>query len=521
MASHRSLERARHYIDAGQPDAARISLEGILQREPGNLDALHLLLRQLLIAGHVRRPAELALAAADHAVDSADCILRAATDLMRVGEFAAARRILALPLLGAMAEPEHIFRHAQLRSRAGEHQHALHLLGQAARLGMDNPALRSLRGQLRMYCGDLAGARADYAALLDADPADARAALALVRLRQDEPAPARASAIEEAISLVEEGDRKAALHFALFEELHAMRRHAQAWSALQAANAAMRRVFAYDSALEQQLFDNLIGRCTPEFIRARPVEDSPDGPVPIFVIGLPRSGTTLLDRLLGSHPEITSAGELGDFSYQMGWATDRDTSAVLDIDIVDRAGEADFQELGRRYRAQTGWRAQGRPFFIDKLPANFLLAGFIAKALPEARLLHVVRDPVDVCFSNFRAFFGYAYAYSYNLDDIATHHARYCRLMAYWHAAMPGRILDVDYEQLATDPEGTLRRVLDFCGLPFDAACLDPARNNAAPTATLSSVQIRGAIRLHRSAWQPYASHLALLQRALEQNRSG
>ena len=150
MASHRSMERARHYIDAGQPDAARISLEGILQREPGNFDALHLLLRQLLIAGHARRPAELALAAAGHAVDSADRILRAATDLMRVGEFAAARRILALPPLDATTEPEHLFRHAQLRSRAGEHKHALHLLEQAARLGMESPALRSLRGQLRM-----------------------------------------------------------------------------------------------------------------------------------------------------------------------------------------------------------------------------------------------------------------------------------------------------------------------------------------------------------------------------------
>lgn len=521
MASHRSLERARHYIDAGQPDAARICLEGILQREPGNPDALHLLLRQLLITGHARRPAELALAAAGHAVDSADHILRAATDLMRVGEFATARRILALPLLDATAAPEHVFRHAQLRSRAGEHQHALHLLEQAARLGLESPALRSLRGQLRMYCADFVGARADYAALQDADPADARAALALVRLRQGEPAPAQASAIERAIPLAEEGDRKAALHFALFEELHALRRYAQAWSTLQSANTAMRRVFAYDSDQEQQLFDSLIGLCTAEFIGARPFEDSADGPAPIFVIGLPRSGTTLLDRLLGSHPKITSAGELGDFSYQMGWATDHDTSAVIDVDIVDRARGADFREVGRRYRAQTSWRAQGRPFFIDKLPANFLLAGFIAKALPGARLVHVVRDPVDVCFSNFRAFFGYAYAYSYNLDDIAEHHARYCRLMAHWHAAMPGRILDVDYAQLATDPENTLRRVLDFCGLPFDAACLDPARNNATPAATLSSVQIRGAIRPHRNAWQPYCGHLAPLQRALEQSRMG
>ncbi|MDE1898939.1 MAG: sulfotransferase [Xanthomonadaceae bacterium] len=521
MASYRSLERARHYIDAGQPDAARICLEGILQREPGNPDALHLLLRQLLIAGHARRPAELALAAAGYAVDSADHILRAATDLMRVGEFATARRILAMPLLDATAAPEHIFRHAQLRSRAGEHEHALRLLEQASRRGMESPALRSLRGQLRMYCADFAGARADYEALQDADPADARAALALVRLHQGEPAPAQASAIERAIPLAEEGDRKAALHFALFEELHALRRYAQAWSVLQSANAAMRRVLAYDGDQEQQLLDSLMRRCTPEFIDARPVEDSPDGPVPIFVIGLPRSGTTLLDRLLGSHPKITSAGELGDFSYQMGWATDHDTSALLDIDIVDRAGEADFQEVGRRYRAQTGWRAQGRPFFIDKLPANFLLAGFIAKALPEARLLHVVRDPMDVCFSNFRAFFGYAYAYSYNLDDIAAHHARYRRLMAHWHAAMPGRILDVDYAQLATDPQSTLRRVLDFCGLTFDVACLDPMRNNAAPTATLSAVQIRGAIRPHRNAWQPYSSDLAQLQRALEQSPTG
>ena len=142
--------------------------------------------------------------------------------------------------------------------------------------------------------------------------------------------------------------------------------------------------------------------------------------------------------------------------------------------------------LGRRYLEQTQWRAAGKARFVDKLPPNYLLAGFIARALPQARILHMVRDPMDLCFSNYRAFFGDAFAYSYDLDALAEHHRQYTRLMAHWHATMPGRIHDVAYSDLVTDTEGTTRAMLSHCGLAFEPGCLD-ASSSDLPVATLST----------------------------------
>jgi hypothetical protein len=154
---------------------------------------------------------------------------------------------------------------------------------------------------------------------------------------------------------------------------------------------------------------------------------------------------------------------------------------------------------------------------VDKLPRNWMLAGLIHLALPAAKILHVVRDPMDVCFSNWRAYFGRGseYAYAYDLEALASHHATCRMLMAHWHAVAPGRILDVDYAALVHDTESALREVLAFCGVPYEADCTDPARNPS-PSATLSMSQVRQGIRNNTSkAWQPYATQLQVLRAAL------
>lgn len=131
--------------------------------------------------------------------------------------------------------------------------------------------------------------------------------------------------------------------------------------------------------------------------------DAAAGPIPIFIVGMPRSGTTLLDRMLSAHSHVASAGEITDFRRQLHWLTDVPAAAPYGLqEIARRAGELDHAELGARYLAQTRWRAQGRAYYIDKLPANIQLVGFIRRALSQAPILHMVRNPLDVCFSNFR-----------------------------------------------------------------------------------------------------------------------
>ena len=186
------------------------------------------------------------------------------------------------------------------------------------------------------------------------------------------------------------------------------------------------------------------------------------GPQPIFIIGMMRSGTTLLDRMLSNHSKVASAGELDAFGLQLRWIADHRTT--LDDVVLQRAADLDYAELGKRYLEQTQWRTADKAFFIDKLPRNWMLAGLIRRALPQARILHMVREPMALCFSNYRALFSERYPYTYDLGALASYHRQYVRVMAHWHQAMPGQILDVAYADLVRTPSRRRARHWLFAG---------------------------------------------------------
>src|SRR5690606_9523113 len=210
----------------------------------------------------------------------------------------------------------------------------------------------------------------------------------------------------------------------------------------------------YDPAAEEALFRQLL-HMPPDT-----AAQADEGPAPVFILGQPRSGTTLLERILGGAPEVADAGELRDFGYQARVLTGLPGSGMPDLALLQALESADLAELGRRYLAHTRWRAGGKRYYTDKLPANFVWLGHIARALPQARFLHLVREPMDVCFSNLKELFANAYPHSYDQVEMAGHFCRYHRLMAHWRQAFPERVLDVEYQALVTDPEGQARRVL-------------------------------------------------------------
>jgi hypothetical protein len=228
-----------------------------------------------------------------------------------------------------------------------------------------------------------------------------------------------------------------------------------------------------------------------------------------------RSGTTLLEQLLDGHGDVKGVGELYDFTSQMRYATDHHCRGVIDATVVERAGSVDFEAVGRGYLEKMEWRLGGERHFTDKLPSNFLNVGFICRALPQAKILHMVRDPVETCFSNLRELFSDANPYSYDQIELADYYKQYRRLMAHWHQACPGRILDVDYAELTRDPETVMRRVAAFCGLEYEAGMLDIAARKRG-VATASAVQVRqGIVARESPKWAPYETYLQPLIQAL------
>ena len=250
-------------------------------------------------------------------------------------------------------------------------------------------------------------------------------------------------------------------------------------------------------------------------VPAPPRDAAPGTRTPIFIVGMHRSGTTLLEQLLDGHPEVRGVGELYDFTSQMRLATDHHCRGIIDRTIVERAGGVDFDAVGAGYLADMAWRLGPERCFTDKLPSNFLNLGFILRALPHARVLHMVRDPMETCFSNLRELFSEANPYSYDQLELADFHGQYRRLMAHWRAAYPGRILDVDYAALTRDTEGVLRGVSAFCGLDFDASMLAMGQRKRG-VATASAVQVRqGVVARETPKWAPYAEYLEPMRRAL------
>ncbi len=511
----RLWERARRYLAEGQSAAARITLESLLQRMP-NSAAVHLQLGGLAYSEDRLRDCTLHTVEAANALpDDIEAIQQIVLTLLQVGETVLARRCLDHPAISQCRDASKLARLAGARQMLGDHDEGLALLDRAQALGLDNADFRYIRSVQLLFNGKTEQAEAELNACLRMGSTYGRASVTLARLHKQTPESNHVDYIRAELQRVTKGSEDhAGFEYALYKELEDLGEYDAAWAALERGSAVMYARLQYDAAWESRIIDGLTKLFTAEFL-AQPAPQPQAGPQPIFIIGMPRSGTTVLDRILGNHSQVVSAGELGDFARAVRWGVDHKSIQPVDETILQRAPLVDFAQVGARYLAQAQWRAAGKSHFVDKLPINWIQAGFIRRALPGARILHMTRDPMDTCFSNFRAFFGVGYAYSYNFDALAAHYRHYRRLMDHWHDAMPGQILDIPYARLVADAESVTREVLDFCGLPYEAGCAELDRNTA-PVATLSSQQVREPI--HQRAigeWQRYARQLEPLRVAI------
>jgi tetratricopeptide (TPR) repeat protein len=238
-------------------------------------------------------------------------------------------------------------------------------------------------------------------------------------------------------------------------------------------------------------------------------------PAPIFVVGMPRSGTTLVERILSNHSDVDSCGELQDFGLAVKELAATTSPYVLDLETLQKAQQLDMQALGQRYLERTQAVRQGAKRFVDKLPFNFFYIGLILQALPKAKIIFVQRNPMDTCIGNFRQLFSINspyYAYSFNLLNIARFYLEFHRLGQYWQQLQSANVYHLRYETLAQEPEIEVQKLLKFCDLDWQAQCVN-VESNTAPVSTASKVQVREPINTSSiGRWKKYADSTNELQ---------
>ncbi|MFT3805757.1 tetratricopeptide repeat-containing sulfotransferase family protein [Arenimonas sp.] len=491
---------------------ARAAFQSLLALQPGHVPARLRLSTLATAQGRYRDAvAELQAIVALHPSEP-ELLALLAGMLHRLGESAEAIACATHSAWGISRDPAQIEDMADLLVQLGQLDAATMQLDRADRLSGSSARSLYLRSNIELFRGRLDEATTAVETCLARAPAHAQAHWLLSRLRRQSEASNHVPRLQALLGRDLPAVDRVSLAFALFKELDDLGRQDEAWQALSLGCSGKRAMLDYRPAEEARAFDVLQRWRPPTRVQAPGVEA---GAQPIFIIGLPRTGTTLLERILGGHPDVENAGELDDLPLQLRWCCDRFSKNFVDAELFDTAARIDFGVLGRRYLQHAQWRARGKPRFTDKLPLNFLHAGFIAEALPQARILHMSRNPMDSCLSNLKELFAEAYPYSYRLDELAAHYGRYRRLMAHWHALYPGRILDIAYEELVSDPETQARRIFEFCGLDWAPESLDIA-SNPAPVSTASSAQVREGIHRDRvENWRKYAQPLEPLRERL------
>ena len=306
------------------------------------------------------------------------------------------------------------------------------------------------------------------------------------------------------------------LGFALAKALEDQSDYAESFRYYELGNALKRAESKYRAEIIENNTRQQIETFTPEFIARHAGGGAPNSD-PIFIVGLPRSGSTLLEQILASHSKVEGTQELANIQQIVGRIRGRDP----DLDnplyprILAQLTTEDFRKFGDQYLAETRMYRSGKPFFIDKMPNNFRHLGLIHLMLPNARIIDARREPMACCFSNLKQLFANGQEFTYSIEDIARYYRTYLELMRHWDQVLPGRILRVHHEDVVDNLEGNVRRLLDFCGLPFEPQCVDFHKTERS-VRTASSEQVRQPIyREGLDQWRHFEPWLDPLKSAL------
>ncbi|MDH3589652.1 MAG: sulfotransferase [Gammaproteobacteria bacterium] len=302
--------------------------------------------------------------------------------------------------------------------------------------------------------------------------------------------------------------------YAIGKEYEDLEEWNAAFRAFEAGAAARRSTIEFDEDAEKAMFAYLEKNYTPERLSG----SGHDSNRPVFVLGQPRTGTTLIERIISSHSHVHSAGELQQLSLAIRRLSQHGDPQRFSAKLFEAALKIDFLKLGALY-LDTTQRMQGDALhFIDKLPQNYLMIPLILAALPNARIVHLTRNPMDACFASYKQLFADAYLHSYDQKEMARHHARYWHLMQTWRERFPGRFYDISYEQTVAELEPGVRALLEYLDLPWQDACLEFHRQSSA-VSTASAVQVRQPVHTRSiGRWRKYAAQLQPMLDTLQEH---
>ncbi len=517
-AAHQTaLDRAHLALANGQyREAHQLAME-LLKSDPQLAEAYFIMALIAHRHGNVAKAVDVVERALGFDGENLDYLLFQAQCLLELN-----RHEQAKVLVGAMEGRELATAHQNdtmgvLESRLGRHDRALGYFHRACARKPDDASFQYNLASSLQFCGRFPEAEAAYEAAIALQRDHYRSHSSLSQLRRQTP---ERNHLQRLLSLWDESahDVEARLHLghALAKEYEDLGDYQRAMHYLVEAKRGKHAQLGGGERVDAELFA-AAGDLATELAPYDTVGF--ESREPIFIVGMPRTGTTLVERILSSHSQVDSAGELANFSLLVKQQLQTASRWVLDAETLRRADRLDFERLGREYIDSTRHLTGGSDRFIDKMPLNFLYVPLIARALPGATIICLRRNPLDTCLSNFRQLFstGFSYYnYAYSLQDTAEYYACFHRLMEQFTEALGDRVYPLRYEELVENPEGECRRLFLHCGLPWEPGCLEFQRNRS-PVATASAVQVREGIYSRAvERWRHYEPWLGDVMRILD-----
>lgn len=442
-----------------------------------------------------------------------DAAIELASQNLLLNRYGEARELLSSYRQSLENSPNYLDMAAQAFFAMGHYEEAWPLYERACELKPEVEVFQAHKAACAVYLGDVETARNIYEKLLKRHPRHQQTHYDLSQL-------GRASDdrhIKKMLKVLGKDETPSAnniyLYYALGKEYEDLGRWDEAFRYYKLGGDAVKSIAQYDVADDVALMDAIVETCSGEWLLDKPSTHS-TARTPIFVVGLPRTGTTLTDRILSSHSNVQSAGESQLLQMVLRDGTRAGNQAGITPEQISAAARRDPRSIAEAYVEAVAHRLGDEPYFVEKLPENVLYLGFIAKAWPDAKIVHLRRNPMDACFAVYKQSF---FRFAYSLDDLARYYLAYDRLSRHWRKVLGQRLVEVNYEDLVTEPETETRRLLGELDLPFEEACLHFDKN-VAPVATASSVQVREKVHTRSvEKWKKFERQLQPLREQLEQ----